>query len=136
MSLPPYVRKGRKSAAVGDFDTVTTDDITSDGTHTARPQIAAAAGSNSQAGATAITKSRVIVTTVSATSRAVRLPAAATGREVEVYNVGATGVKVYPATGDKIAAGATNAVGTAIAKNKAVKYFAQDATTWRTLVGA
>lgn len=100
------------------------------------PQIAVAAGSNSQANALPITKSRVVVATVSATTRAVRLPVAATGLEVVIFNAGTTGVKVYPATGDKITTGATNAVGTAIIKNKSVHYYAQDALTWRTLVGA
>jgi len=131
MTLPAYVRKGEVSAAVGSFDYVELDGIS-----TNAPQIAVAAGSNSQANATAITKARVVVTTVSATSRAVRLPAAATGREVEIYNTTATAMKVYPATGDKIMAGSTNAVGVAIAAGKAVKYFALDAVTWRTLIGA
>lgn len=103
---------------------------------TVSPQIAVAAGSNSQANALPITKSRVVVTTVTATTRAVRLPAAATGLEVKIYNAATTGVKVYPATGDKIGTAATNAVGTAIIKSKSVEYYAQDSVTWRTLVGA
>jgi hypothetical protein len=131
MSLPDYQRKGALSAAIGSFASVDTNGI-----NVSVPQIVAAAGSNSQAAATAITKSRVVVTTVSATSRAVRLPTAATGREVEVYNAAATAVKVYPATNDKIGAASTNAAGTAIAAGKPVKYIAQDATTWRTFIGA
>lgn len=105
-------------------------------TTTFSPQIAIAAGSNSQANALPIVKARVVVVTVSGTTRAVRLPTAATGKEVVIFNAGTTGVKVYPGTGDKITTGATNAVGAAIIKNKSVHYFAQDTLTWRTLVGA
>jgi hypothetical protein len=110
--------------------------LAQNGTLTRTPQIASAAGSNSQANATLITKALVIVTVVSATTRAVKLPAAATGLTVQINNVGATQMKVYPNTGDKIGAGATNAVGTAIAVNKGNIYTAQDATTWRVITGA
>lgn len=99
-------------------------------------QIATAAGSNSQTNALAITMSQVITTVVSATTRAVRLPTAATGKRVWINNAAALAVKVYPATGDKIAAAATNAVGTAIASNKGNIYIAQDAVTWRVTTGA
>lgn len=119
---------------VGDTAVITDETVT--GTTTYGVQIAAAAGSNSQANATAITKSRVVVTTVSATTRGVRLPTAATGLEVHVLNAGANAVKPYPATGDKIAAGSTNAAGTAIAAAKGNIYLAQDATTWRVITGA
>jgi hypothetical protein len=78
----------------------------------------------------------VVITTVSGTTRAVRLPAAATGRVVEVHNAGATQVKIYPATGDRIGTAATNAVGTAIAKTKGNIYRAQNAGTWRVISGA
>lgn len=115
---------------------VTTVNFTESGVWTQIPQIATAAGSNSQTNATAITKSAVVVTVVSATTRAVRLPTAATGKRVFINNGATTAVKVYPATGDKIGAGATNAVGTAIAANKGNIYFAQDAVTWRVLTGA
>lgn len=97
----------------------------------------AAAGSNSQANATALTAFLNIVTTVSATTRAVKLPTAATGKTVAIHNTASTAVKVYPATGDKINAASTNAVGTqTIAQNKGNIYIAQDATTWRVIAGA
>jgi len=100
-------------------------------------QIATASGSNSQSGATAVTKSVVIATLVSATTRALRLPAAATGLVVEVFNHGASALKMYPATGDSILAAATNAVGAStVAVNKAIRYVAQNGSNWRTLVGA
>lgn len=96
----------------------------------------AAAGSNSQANATALASPLNIVTTVSATTRAVRLPAAEAGKVVQIMNAAATAVKVYPATGDKIASASTNAVGAAIAAGKGNIYVGQDAQTWRLLVGA
>lgn len=111
-------------------------DLSQNGVLTRGVQRATAAGSNSQANATPITKSMVMVATVSATTRAVRLPAAATGKQVHIQNCAGTGVKVYPATGDRIGAAATNAVGAAIIKRKGSIYTAQDATTWEVLVGA
>lgn len=115
---------------------VTTTDLDVTGTITKGVQTAVAAGSNSQANATPITKSLVVVATVSATTRAVRLPAAATGLQVQVQNGAATAVKIYPATGDKIAAASTNAVGTAIAARKGNIYTAINATTWEVMTGA
>lgn len=111
-------------------------DLTVNGVSTRGVQLAAAAGSNSQANATPITKSLVVITTVSATTRAVRLPSAATGLQVQVQNGASTAVKIYPATGDRIAAAATNAVGTAIAARKGNIYTARDATTWEVMTGA
>ena len=100
------------------------------------PQIVTAAGSNSQTNAAAITSSMVIVTVVSATTRAFRLPTAATGKVVQVHNGATTAVKPYPGTNDRIGTAATNALGTAIAGGKANIYVAQDATTWRVMTGA
>lgn len=116
----------------------TVTNFTQNGIWTQYPQIIAAAGSNSQANATAITKSAVIVTTVSATTRAIRLPTAATGKRVFVNNgAAANAVKVYPGTGDRIGAAATNALGSSKpAAGKGNIYFAQDAGTWRVMAGA
>lgn len=131
------------SAAVTAADGVFSDDVTVGdalsvtGFVTEGVQAAAAAGSNSQANATPITKSVVVCTTVSATTRAFRLPAAATGLKVEIHNAGATQVKVYPATGDRVAAAATNAVAaSAIAVGNGSIFRAQNASTWRVLSGA
>lgn len=110
--------------------------FTQNGTETATPQLANAAGSNSQANATPVTKSNVIVILVSATTRALRLPAAATGKIVRIFNDTTTGVKIYPATGATIGAAATNAVGTAIATRKGTIYYARNTNHWITLVGA
>lgn len=108
--------------------------LTTTGYITRTPQLVAAAGTNSQANATAITNSMVFVTTVSATTRGVRLPAAVTGLQVQVNNNVATAVKVYPATGDKIGTGATNAA-VALAASKGNIYTARDAVTWSVVVG-
>lgn len=110
--------------------------FTQNGTFTRGVQSAAAAGSNSQGNATLITKSLCVVVTVSATTRAVKLPAAATGLTVQILNKAATAVKVYPNTGDAIGAGATNAVGTAISAKHGNIYTAADATTWIVQTGA
>ena len=116
-------------------DTLSVTNQTISGLTTVTPQLVAAAGTNSQANATAITKSFVFVTTVSATTRGVRLPAAATGLQVQVNNNVATAVKVYPATGDKIGTGATNAA-VALAASKGNIYTARDAVTWNVIIGA
>jgi hypothetical protein len=58
------------------------------------------------------------------------LPTAAAGLFVAVYNLHATaGLKVYPATGDDINDGTTNAAVTIEGKTLAL-FFAVDATTW------
>lgn len=99
--------------------------------------VVAAAGSNSQANATELSSFLNIVTTVSATTRAVKLPTAATGKIVVIHNAAATAVKVYPNTGDKVAAASTNAVAAAtIAASKGNIYIAQDTLTWRLITGA
>ncbi len=133
LTVTSVTASGAVSGADGAFsDDVTVGDaLTVTGFMANGVQVAAAAGSNSQANATAITKSVVVIST-----RAVRLPAAATGRVVEVHNAGATQVKIYPSTGDAIGTAATNAVGTAIGKTKGNIYRAQNASTWRVLTGA
>lgn len=118
------------------FTSLTTASFINTGPAITSLQLAVAAGSNSQSGSTPITKSSVIVVTVSATTRAVRLPTAATGVRVWINNGATTNVKVYPGTNDKIGAAATNAVGTAIAGNKGNVYTAQDSLTWRVTTGA
>lgn len=106
-------------------------------TFTPTAAIVAAAGSNSQANATELSKFLNIVTTVSATTRAVKLPTAATGKMVAIFNGASTAVKVYPNTGDKVASASTNAVAAAtIGAGKGNIYVAQDTLTWRLMTGA
>jgi hypothetical protein len=123
----------------GDSDVASTTTGTLDVTGTVTVGVqtpVVAAGSNSQANATAITKSAAVITTVSATTRGIRLPAAATGLRIEIFNAAATAVKPYPATNDKIGAASTNAAGTAIAAGKGNIYLAQSDSLWRVITGA
>lgn len=120
----------------GSFTGTFTGTVNQTGVGQTAVQIATAAGSNSQVNATPVTMAQEIVTLVSATTRAVRLPTAATGKRVWVNNGTTTAVKVYPATGDKIGTAATNAVGAAVGSGKGNIYIAQDAVTWRLLTGA
>jgi hypothetical protein len=99
------------------------------------PQLVQATGSNSQAGAAPISAPSVVVVTVSASSRGIRLPAATAGLTEMIANAGAHGVQVFPASGDRIGADATNA-STSLAAGKGGIFFAQDATTWRVILGA
>ncbi len=73
--------------------------------------------------------------TVTASTEGVKLPAAVTGQRVEIFAAATVGVKVYPATGDKLLGQATNAA-VLLAAGKANIYQAADATTWRVLKGA
>jgi hypothetical protein len=98
------------------------------------PQLVASAGLT-QGSATQIVSGVAIVVTVSLSTRGVKLPAAVTGRRVEIYSGAALNVKVYPGVSDKIGTAATNA-SVALVANKANIYRAQDAKTWRVLVGA
>jgi len=63
-------------------------------------------------------------------AKGVRLPPASPGLEVPVYNSVATnGLLIYPATGDDINDGATNAAITIEGKTLAI-FKAIDTTTW------
>lgn len=112
--------------------------VTENGLHKAIPQIAVAAGSNSQANATLVTKSEVVITTVSATTRAIKLPVWATGLRIEVFNrATANAAKVYPSTGARIGLAATNALGSAkVAAGSGNIYLASSASRWVVMKGA
>lgn len=91
-----------------------------------------------QGNATAITTNTVLVTTATASSKGVMLPAAATGLEVTIANIGPTfGTKVYPALHQFINAGASSAAdATVLAALKSTVYLAKDALHWITLRSA
>lgn len=100
------------------------------------PQVVSAAGA-SQGNATAITSSKAIITVATtASTHGVKLPTATTGLEVLVANAATFGAKVYPATGGKIGAAATNIADTVLAINKANRYIAVNTTFWVVLRGA
>lgn len=71
-------------------------------------QIVVAAGSNSQSGAVAVSPGNIIVATVSATTRALRLSSPGTNKSYVVFNDTATPVKVYPVTNGSISSSSTN----------------------------
>lgn len=91
-----------------------------------------------QLGATPVTSRTVVVTTATASSKGVLLPAAATGIEVTIINKGPTfGTKVYPNSHAFINAGASNvADATVLAALKTTIYLALDATHWITIRGS
>jgi hypothetical protein len=99
------------------------------------PQLIQATGSNSQAAAAPISAPSAVVVTVSASTRGIRLPAASAGLTELVNNAGAHTVRVFPASGDRIGAAATNdSIG--LEAGKGGIFFAQDTTTWRVILGA
>lgn len=106
---------------------------TADGFSQANVQILAAAGAT-QGNAGVITRSVVIVT-VTASTQGVKLPTAATGKQVRVHCPGTVGVKVYPNTNDKISTASTN-VAVALVADKANLYIAKDADVWTVQKGA
>ena len=100
------------------------------------PQIITAAGAT-QGNAAVITGSKAVITVATtASTHGVKLPVAVTGLEVEVANAATFGVKVYPATGDKIGAASTNAADTVLAVNKTNRYIAVNTTLWVVQRGA
>lgn len=99
------------------------------------PQLLQATGSNSQSNAALISAPSVVVVAASASTRGIRLPVAGTGLTELITNAGAHSVHVFPASGNRIGAHATNA-STTLAPGKGGIFFAQDAVTWRVILGA
>jgi hypothetical protein len=97
------------------------------------------AAGTSQGTATAMTGYKNLVTVaLTASTKGVKLPAAATGLTVVVGNAATFGVKVYAAAGNTIAAGttATTADPTVLAINKVNAYYASSGTKWIVFRGA
>ena len=96
---------------------------------------AATANGSAQAAAGALAVSAVNTATGDGTAGVV-LPAAAAGKMVIVYNLHANlGLKVYPAVGDDINDGATDAAVTIEGKTMAI-FVALDDTTWAAIYTA
>lgn len=121
---------GLSSAGAASFPGGTTQA----GTQIITPGIVTATGSNSQSGATLLASSVTIVVTVSATTRAVRIPATVNSYW-DVFNDTATAVKVYPATNATISSSSTNTA-VQIAAHKADTFFVRSATHVVSMVGA
>ncbi len=62
-----------------------------------------------QSGATALTKSYNVVTTVASVGDSIKLPASGGGSEITVVNIGSNALAVFPSLGDQIDGGAVNA---------------------------
>ena len=83
-----------------------------------------------QANATALTKDVNFVTTVASAGDSVKLPTAALGKVVTVFNDGANSVNIYPATGAAIDALGTNNP-YALAAGSSREFFGKSATVWK-----
>ena len=97
---------------------------------TTPPQLVVAAG-NTIGSSTAITANLAIVTAYSTSSQnGVKLPAAATGREVTVVNKTGGTIKIYPTAHQFINALASNVADTVLAIKKSNTYIGTDASHW------
>lgn len=96
------------------------------------PQASVTATGTTQLGAKAITAFYTNVVQVStASTKGVRLPAAATGLTITLANTGAFGVKVWPSTNGKIGSASTNAAWTTtLAVGKFQVFRAINKTLW------
>ena len=108
--------------AGGNFTKSVTDSITAGATQT-------------QAGATALTKDINRVTVVGADNDGVKLPTASAGLEILIINADAgQDIQIWPNTDDAIDGGSANAVdGTALGEGASRRYIAVDATNWYTV---
>ena len=108
--------------AGGNFTKSVTDSITAGATQT-------------QAGATALTKDINRVTTVGADNDGVKLPTASAGLEILIINADAgQDIQIWPNTGDAINGGSANAVdSSALGEGATRRYIAADATNWYTV---
>jgi hypothetical protein len=97
-----------------------------------KPSISAtvSAAGTDQSGATALSATNSIVTTVSA-GQGVKLPVASAALVYTVVNTTGTALKVYPNTGDKINGGSSDAAVT-MAGYTSATFVAKDGTDWYT----
>lgn len=137
MSLPPYVRKGRKSAAVGDFDDLTVSDAATIGgalgvggilTQGVATSITARAG-GTKALATVLTKQLNRITVCASANDSVLLPPAQVGAVVAVFNDGAAAARVFGAGTDTIDGVATG-TGVPLANAKRALFICFAAGAW------
>ena len=91
-----------------------------------------AGATQTQVGATALTKHVNNVTIVGTNGDGVKLPSAVAGMRVVIINSDAAQtIKVWPATDDNVGAGANLASATQIAAGSARVCYAIDATNWK-----
>lgn len=100
------------------------------------PTVTIVATGSTAANGTALIGNTVHIVGDADGTKGVVLPAAVEGMRIEVYNTHATnGLKIWPATGDDINDGTTDAAVTIEGKTTAV-LVALDATTWRAVFTA
>lgn len=93
--------------------------------------IAAAGATQGNATAIGVGQQNVIITSATTnSSKGVRLPVGTTGIEYSIANAGSHGVKIYPATGCKIATNNTNVADSTLLTMKQNKYRAASKTLW------
>lgn len=105
------------------------------GTVTTAAQLAAAAGTSSQANATPVLPGEVIVITVTNSTRGIRASVKTTNSRYEIFNDTTTAVLLYPATNCTINALSTNTA-LLIAAHKGDILFYRNGTHACTIVGA
>lgn len=110
--------------------------LTQNGAAVTVPELVAATGTSISTVRAITGKALVLMSTVATSAQGIRLPAWATGKRIHIQNVGTTSGSVYPATGGRIGAAATNAR-TTIAKRKGSIFVGSSVTrTWEVLAGA
>lgn len=137
MPLPAYPRKGKNTAAVGDYGTLSSATTVTAGTYvkqSAADAITAFAGGG-QTNATALPASFNRVATVATANDSVKLPASVAGRSVYVVNGSANSMQVFGAGTDTIDDVAT-ATGVAQAAGKSATYFCPVAGKWYRVLSA
>jgi hypothetical protein len=96
--------------------------------------VKAAAGAT-QGGATAIGDEEIVIVTATASSQGIRLPAFITAMKRTIVAMSNRGVKVYPASGERIQGAATNAAVT-VPLNRVWTFIADQTGLWRVIRGA
>ena len=81
-----------------------------------------------QAGATALTKMLNIVATCATDNNGVKLMSAVAGARQTIVNRGAKNLKIWPATGDNLGAGVN--LGISILPGAKITFEAEDVTNW------
>lgn len=102
--------------------------------YSAQTGITANAGGG-QANAVLLTRSFSRVNTVATAGDSVRLPPAAPGADMAVFNRAANSTNVFPSTGDAIGGGAANAA-YALAAGRNARFVCVVAGTWEVMLGA
>lgn len=124
---------GRKAAGGGEVENFALVEILllpGDFTEDSLEDSITAGTTQTQAGATAFTKTINRITVCANASDAVKLPTAKGGRGIEVINDGAQSAAIWPASGDSIEGASVDAVGPSLAAAGRAKFVARNGTDW------